>query len=140
MADLAAVARIKLIQKTKESDTLPVAASTGPGVPCYVDTAGKAAIGDASVAGTAAVIGINRSEKTTVANMPAELLRAGKVALYDANGDNILDGLAYGALVYLSDTAGRLADAAGTVSVVIGRVIPLWDGTTPTKILDFDLR
>jgi len=86
------------------------------------------------------VIGINLSHKLTVANQPAHLLRRGKVALYDANGANILDGLTFGAQVYLSDTPGRLADAAGTVSVPVGRVIPLWDQAVPTKILDIDLR
>lgn len=139
MADLAVVTRIKLIEKKKASDTVPIAASTGPGVPCYIDTNGKAAVASASAAGTAEAIGINRSESTTVANMPAELLRSAKVALYDANGANILDGLAYGAMVYLSNTPGRLADAAGTVNKPIGRVIPLWDNNPPTKILDFDL-
>jgi tetrahydromethanopterin S-methyltransferase subunit E len=72
--------------------------------------------------------------------MAAHLLRKGKIALYDAAGANILAGLAYGALVYLSDTTGLFADAAGTVSVICGRVIPLWDDSTPTKILDTDLR
>jgi len=140
MADLAVVARVRLIEDNG-SDTLPAAAAIGPGVPCYPDgTTGKATAGAAGAAGTAGVIGINLSHKLTVANQPAHLLRRGKIALYDANGANILDGLAYGAQVYLSNTAGRLADAAGTVTVVAGRVIPLWDQATPTKILDIDLR
>lgn len=139
MADLAVVARVRLIEEGG-SDTIPGSAAIGPGVPCYADANGKAAPGDASVAGTAGVIGINLSPKLTAANMPAHLLRRGKLALYDAAGANILDGLAYGALVYLSDTTGRFADAAGTVSVVCGRVIPLWDQATPTKVLDTDLR
>lgn len=111
MADLAAVDRIKLIEKKKESDTLPVAASTGVGIPCYVDSNGKAAIADANVVGATKVIGINRSEKSTMANMPAELLRASKVALFDSSANNILAGMAYGDMVFLSATAGRLADA-----------------------------
>lgn len=40
-----------------------------------------------------------------------------------------LDSLNYGASVYLGDTDGRLADAAGTVSTVVGKVIPGWAGT-----------
>lgn len=140
MADLAVVARVRLIEDNG-SDTLPAGAAIGPGVPCYPHgTTGKATAGSAGAAGTAGVIGVNLSHKLTVANQPAHLLRRGKVALYDANGANILDGLAYGAQVYLSNTEGRLADAAGTVSVVVGRVIPLWDQATPTKILDIDLR
>lgn len=51
----------------------------------------------------------------------------------------VLDALAYDAAVYLSDTDGRLADAAGTTSVVIGRVVPghaITLGTSPDKLLD----
>lgn len=40
-----------------------------------------------------------------------------------------LSGLAYGASVYLSDTDGTLADAAGTVSTVVGKVVPGWAGS-----------
>ncbi len=140
MPDLAVVARMRLIED-RGSDTLPAAAALGPGVVCRTDgTTGKATTANASAAGTAGAIGLNLSHKLTVANQPAHLLRRGKVALYDAGGANILDGLAYGAQVYLSNTAGRLSDTAGTVSVVVGRVIPLWDQPTPTKILDLDLR
>ncbi|MBN2446342.1 MAG: hypothetical protein JXO22_06445 [Phycisphaerae bacterium] len=139
MADLAVVARVRLIEE-HGSDTIPGSAAIGPGVPCYADANGKAAPGAAGAAGTAGVIGINLSHKLTAANMPAQLLRRGKVALYDAAGANILDGLAYGALVYLSNTAGRFADANGTVTVVCGRVIPLWEQNPPTKVLDTDLR
>ncbi len=40
-----------------------------------------------------------------------------------------LSSLNYGASVYLSDTDGTLADAAGTVSTVVGKVVPGWAGT-----------
>jgi hypothetical protein len=40
----------------------------------------------------------------------------------------VLDGFtfsqAFNAAIYLSDTDGRLADAAGTVSKIAGRVLP----------------
>ncbi len=45
-----------------------------------------------------------------------------------------LSGLAYDAPVYVSDTAGALADAAGTTSLLVGRVVPLND-KDKTKIL-----
>jgi hypothetical protein len=48
----------------------------------------------------------------------------------------------YGAKVYVSDTAGQLADAAGTVTVIAGDVIAQWGeqiGTAPTKLLRVDL-
>lgn len=40
-----------------------------------------------------------------------------------------LSGLDYGDSVYLSDTDGTLADAAGTVSTVVGKVIAGWAGS-----------
>lgn len=138
MADLAAVDRVRVVEQISQ-DTLPATVATGPGIPCYADSNGKAAKGDASAAGTAGVIGINISPNATLANQPANLVRRGKMVLFDSSGNNILASLAYGALVYLSDTEGRLADAAGTVSVTIGRVLPLWDNDPPTKMLDFDL-
>lgn len=46
-----------------------------------------------------------------------------------------LAALSFGAIVYLSDTAGTLADSAGTVSTVMGKVIPGWAYTTPDKLL-----
>lgn len=55
--------------------------------------------------------------KTVAAGLPVTAIRKG-----------VIDGWsnlpAFGAAVYLSDTDGRLADAAGTVSVKVGRVIP----------------
>lgn len=53
-----------------------------------------------------------------------------------------LSALAYNAAVYLSDTDKKLADAAGTVSTTVGRVIPATATTTGTaydKLLFVDL-
>lgn len=46
-----------------------------------------------------------------------------------------LAALNFGALVYVSDTDGAFADAAGTVSVAAGMVIPLWGSPTADKAL-----
>jgi hypothetical protein len=56
----------------------------------------------------------------------------GRVALGDALGS-----MAFGALVYASDTVGLLADAAGTQSVPIGIVEPVWGGAAgvPDRVL-----
>ena len=58
----------------------------------------------------------------------------------------MLDGFtftqAYGAQIFVSDTDARLGDAAGTVSVVVGRVIPAWGqslGTAADKLLEVNL-
>lgn len=46
-----------------------------------------------------------------------------------------LSSMSYGAAVYLSDTDGTLADAAGTVSKIVGYVVPGWGNTTADKLL-----
>ena len=53
-----------------------------------------------------------------------------------------VSALAWDADIYLSDTDGRIADAAGTVSTKVGRVIPgtaTTLGTAYDKILFVDL-
>ena len=142
MADLAPVARVNLLEHLGERTevSVPAGAALAPGAPARFDDDGKAVAASAAAAGTADVYGLNATRGVNQANITCQIVRRGKVALYDANGANILDGLTFGAQVYLSDTPGRLADAAGTVSVPVGRVIPLWDQAVPTKILDIDLR
>lgn len=50
-----------------------------------------------------------------------------------------LSGLNYGAKVYLSDTDGTLADAAGTVAFVAGKVVAGWAGTAK-KLLRIEMK
>lgn len=50
-----------------------------------------------------------------------------------------LSGLNYGAKVYLSDTDGTLADAAGTVAFVVGRVVAGWPGAAK-KLLRIEMK
>lgn len=54
----------------------------------------------------------------------------------------VLDALAYDTAVYLSDTDGRLDTVAGTVSTIVGRVVPGFAvtlGTAADKLLDVAL-
>lgn len=84
----------------------------------YFDaTTGNLVLSDASAAGTAKFDGIIMNGAG--AGGPVTLLKEGAIFGLD------LSGMDYGDLVYLSDTAGAVADAAGTVSVVIGKVIKL---------------
>lgn len=65
------------------------------------------------------------AERTAAVGDPATGLK-GPVILEVGDA---LSSLNYGASVYLSDTDGTLADAAGTVSTVVGKVVPGWAGT-----------
>ncbi|MBP6471232.1 MAG: hypothetical protein KBE23_06545 [Chloroflexi bacterium] len=54
-------------------------------------------------------------------------------------GDGVLDALNFGATLYLSNTDGVLADTAGTVSKVVGTVVPLYGHSTFKKALRVNL-
>lgn len=97
------------------------------GVPVYVDgTTGKLGIADGNGSGTKQVRGITLDAGGVGAGI--RVLADGDVYGYD------LSGLAYDAPVYLSDTAGSLDTAAGTVTVIVGRVAPMSDQAL-TKVL-----
>lgn len=104
-----------------------VALSAGQAV--YWNAAGNLVLSNAGAAGTAKFAGI--ALNTVGAGQGCSVLRRGYLTGYT------LTALAYGAKAYLSNTAGALDDAAGTVSVVVGAVVPMSDATR-TKMLYFD--
>ncbi len=90
------------------------------GQPLYIDANGKANLADGN--GTAPAntyVGI--AMQTVKAGQDVDAAWDGDVAGFD------LSGLAYGAALYVSNTAGELADAAGTTSLLVGRVYPMSD-------------
>jgi hypothetical protein len=94
-------------------------------------SSGKAALADAN-AGSGAEKAIGLSLNAAGAGQGVSFIQRGKVYGFD------LSGLAYGALVYLSDTAGALADAPSTTnSVPVGRVVAL-SNSDLTKVLELD--
>lgn len=93
----------------------------------YQTTAGKAAKADANASGKEQVRGIVVRKTGNVVSV----LRKGYLTGLD------LSGLNYDAPVYLSDTAGKLADAAGTMTVILGRVFGLTDPSLE-KVLYFE--
>ena len=138
MANLALVTANKLeIVESIEQMTLPTAETVHPGQAARLDTSsGKYTKANGTTAPEARIYGIATGGKVNVANEPVTAIRKGVVDGYD------LSALAYDAPVYLSDTDGTLADAAGTVSVVVGRVIPGFGitlGTAADKLLFIDL-
>ncbi len=70
------------------------------------------------------------------ASVGGTVIRKGVIDGFDLSGMN------YDAPVYLSDTDGTLNTSAGTVSTIIGRVIPAHAqtlGNSPDKLLYVDL-
>jgi hypothetical protein len=120
MADLTVTATAVAPVKVIEQITGPAAGAINAGTPVYLDANGKFVAGDASAAGTAGVIGVS-IQTVTNANETITVVRNGWIDMGAA-----LDALAMNASVYLSDTAGATADAAGTVSKVVGTVVPGW--------------
>lgn len=111
--------------------------SSRPGKYLRIDaTTGKAMLGNATAAGEVGGLhGVAMTSERYVGDS-VTLLRHGLMDWGDA-----LDGMDFGASIFVSDTDGTFADAAGTVSTVAGRVYPVFeaDGTVKRLAL-IDLR
>lgn len=134
MADLTlkTANRVEVVESIIQ-DTRVAAEAIVAGAPVRDDGNGKFTNANATTTTEAAVYGI--AVKSVPAGFPVTAIRKG-----------VLDGWsnlpAFGATVYLSDTDGKLADAAGTVSVAVGNVIPgnaNTAGAAPDKLLFVDL-
>lgn len=99
----------------------------------YNVTNGKIELGNATLAAEARAGGI-AIEGASVAGVTVTAVRKGLIDVGDA-----LDALTYDDDVFLSNTDGVLADVAGTVSTIIGTVVPAWGATTADKLLRVDL-
>lgn len=90
----------------------------------YLNTTTKrAALADASAAGTAKVLGLCTSQ----IGRGISVLKRGFV------GSEVdVTGMTAGAPVYASDTEGGLDTAAGTVSKIVGKAMPVSDGAYGT--------
>jgi len=104
------------VEESFEQMTLIAAADLNAGTPVYVDSNGKFAEADASAAGTADVYGI--TVRKVKAGQAVTAVARGVLSGFDFSAQS------FGAQIFLSDTAGKVADAAGTVSKRVGRVIP----------------
>lgn len=130
---VATAGRIHIVQSIQQL-TLPTAEAIVAGAPVRIDTTtGKWTNANGTTAGEARVWGV-----------ATDSVAAGEAVTAVRRG--ILDGFtftqAYDATIYVSDTDGRLGDTAGTVSTVIGRVIPgtaVATGTAYDKLLSVEL-
>lgn len=135
MANLALVTANKLnVVESFEQMTLPCDEAITAGQPVRLSTAaGKFTKANAASAAEGRFYGI--ATKTTASGMAVTAIRRGVVTGHD------LSGMAYDQNVYLSDTDGAIADAAGTLDIAIGRVIPATGvtlGTAFDKLLLID--
>lgn len=101
------------------------------GQPLYLTSAGTFGVADANGSGKQQVRGIALAGGAAGETVP--MLKRGP--LYGFT----LSSMAYDDPAYLSDTAGSLSTAVGTMTVVVGRVIPLNDRPTYTKVLFVDV-
>lgn len=135
MADIAVATagRIHIVGAPNRQLTLVATEAIVAGAPVRIHTDGK---------------WTNANGTTTTENrvwgIATASVAAGEALTAVRNG--ILDGFtfsqAFDAPIYLSDTDGRLADAAGTVSTVVGRIVAGTATTTGTaydKLLSVEL-
>lgn len=130
MADITVTAaQVAAIFPTKaEIYSFVAAEAITAGQAVYFTSAGKVGVADANASGKQQVRGI--ALNGAGAGTAVDVLKCGHVAGFTLGTIN--------SLAYLSDTAGALADAAGTVSAAVGRVVTLSDSAL-TKALYVDL-
>lgn len=140
MADINLVTanRVSLVRAGDESTGIPGVAGEAivAGAPVYRHaTTGKYYNSDANGSGTDSVVGV--ALRTVVTG------EALTVAMNRAILDGFdVSGLNFGASVYVSNNVGRLADAAGSTSLLVGKVVPglaVPAGTTADKLLELAL-
>ncbi len=106
--------RVEIVESIMQH-TAPAGEAVTAGAPVRFDANGNFVNGNGTDATESNIYGL--ATKSVAANEPLTAIRRG-----------VLDGFtlpqAYGAKIYVSDTDARIADAAGTVSVIVGRVVP----------------
>jgi hypothetical protein len=134
MADIALTTANKIeVVESFIQMTLPAAEAVTAGMAVRIDASGLFTKANGTTNAEADAWGI--ATRTVAAGEPVTAIRSGVLDGY------VLAG-AYSSAVYLSNTDGRLADAAGTVGVAVGRVIPATATTTGTaydKLLEVNM-
>jgi hypothetical protein len=135
MGDLTITAADVAAVEVIEQFTAPAHEAITPGQAVYfVAATGKVGLADENAgAPLDHPVGVAIIE-ANAANITITAVRKGLIDLGDA-----LDSLDYDAIVYLSATAGKLADADPGNTKVVGRVVPGWGYTTADKLLRVDL-
>ena len=128
------VAKISPVKPEDAEIVQVIAAETvTAGQPLFIDSNGKGQLADANAAGERQVRCLTL--EAAVANQSVSCLKRGFVEGFT------LTSQAFDDPIFLSDTVGELADAAGTVTVPVGLVAPIAkDAGTISKVLYFDAR
>lgn len=114
---LVTASRVEVVESIEQM-TLVADETIIPGACVRLNTGtGKFTNGNGSSAAEARIYGIAVGSHDIPAGMPVTAVRQGTL-------DGFNFSQAYDAPIYASDTDGRLGDTAGTVSVVIGRIVP----------------
>ena len=118
-----------------QQHTAPCAVDISPRTPVRFDANGKFVPARGNTAPNAKPYGVSSNVKTVKAGFPVTAIKRG-----------VLDGFnftqAYGSDIFLSDTEGKLSDAAGTISVKVGTVVSGWAqtlGNSADKLLSVEL-
>jgi hypothetical protein len=130
---LTTAAKVEVVGIPERQLTLKAVEAIVAGAPVRIDSNGKFANGNGTTAAEAAIYGI--ATRSVAAEEALTAIAKGRM-------DGFVFAGAYGSAVYVSDTDARLADAAGTVNVQIGKVVPKTGttlGTAPDKILEVDV-
>lgn len=101
------------VVRSDEQDTKRATENISAGAPVRLDANGDFTNANGTTTTEANAYGV--ATKTVLAGFPVTAIRRGEMSGFTLAG-------AYGSSVFLSDTDGRLADAAGTVSVKVGTV------------------
>jgi hypothetical protein len=132
MADIALTAtQVTAVdpEKAEIHDFLAAEALTR-GQAVYMTTTGTVGIADGNASGKTALAGV--ALRAAAAGQPVPVLKSGAVYGYTVAALNVGTG------IYLSDTAGALADAQATITTIYGRVIALTD-SSKTKVVYLDV-
>lgn len=124
--------RIHIVESIQQK-TLPATEAILAGAPVRIHTDGKWTNANGTTTTENRVWGI--ATKSVIAGEALTAVRRGTLGGYTLTQ-------AYDAIVYLSDTDGTLGDTAGTVSTIVGRVVPGTAtvlGTSYDKLLSVEL-
>lgn len=129
---VATAGKVHVVESIEQA-TLPAAEAILAGAIVRIDTDGKFTNGNGTSTTENRIYGV--ATKSVIAGQPVTAIAKGVM-------DGFTFSQAYDAILYASDTDGRIGDAAGTASKIIGRVIPGWAetlGTAAAKLLRVEL-